>query len=45
MTEDRALPPDDDPESAYDLLQRGQALLRGRHHAQAAVVLERASRL
>jgi tetratricopeptide (TPR) repeat protein len=32
-------------ESAYELLQRGQALLRGRHHAQAAVVLERAARL
>jgi Flp pilus assembly protein TadD len=36
---------DDPVESAYDLLQRGQALLRGRHHAQAAVVLERAARL
>lgn len=32
-------------ESAYDLLQRGHALLRGRHHAQAAIVLERAARL
>ena len=32
-------------ESAYDLLQRGQALLDGRHHAQAAIVLERADRL
>jgi tetratricopeptide (TPR) repeat protein len=31
-------------ESAYELLQRGQALLRRRHHAQAAVVLERAAR-
>lgn len=49
-----APPPDDaaaDPaadaehESAYALLQRGQALLRRRHHAQAAVVLERAARL
>jgi tetratricopeptide (TPR) repeat protein len=29
-------------ESAYDLLQRGHALLRDRHNAQAAVVLERA---
>jgi tetratricopeptide (TPR) repeat protein len=37
MTEDR--------ESAYALLQRGQALLKRRHHAQAAVVLERAARL
>lgn len=32
-------------ESAYGLLQRGQALIRQRHHAQAAVVLERAARL
>lgn len=42
--------PDDaaDPEereSAYDLLQRGQALLDRRHYAQAAIVLERADRL
>ena len=35
----------DDQETAYDLLQRGQALLEGRHHAQAAIVLERADRL
>ncbi len=35
----------DDPESAYELLQRGQALLARRHHAQAAVVLARAVRL
>jgi tetratricopeptide (TPR) repeat protein len=34
-----------DPETAYDLLQRGQALLESRHHAQAAIVLERADRL
>lgn len=34
-----------EPESAYDLLQRGQALLDARHHAQAAIVLERADRL
>jgi tetratricopeptide (TPR) repeat protein len=34
-----------EPESAYDLLQRGTALLAARHHAQAAVVLERAARL
>jgi Flp pilus assembly protein TadD len=34
-----------DPESAYELLQRGQALLARRHHAQAAVVLARAARL
>jgi tetratricopeptide (TPR) repeat protein len=32
-------------ESAYELLQRGTQLLAGRHHAQAAVVLERAARL
>ena len=32
-------------ESAYALLQRGHELLRRRHHAQAAVVLERARRL
>lgn len=35
----------DRDESAYDLLQRGHALLDGRHHAQAAIVLERADRL
>jgi tetratricopeptide (TPR) repeat protein len=35
----------DGSESAYDLLQRGTELLRDRHNAQAAVVLERASRL
>ena len=35
----------DEGESAYELLQRGQALLQRHHHAQAAVVLERAARL
>jgi tetratricopeptide (TPR) repeat protein len=35
----------DREESAYDLLVRGQALLRDRHNAQAAVVLERAARV
>ena len=35
---------DADRESAYGLLQRGLALIERRHHAQAAVVLERASR-
>lgn len=42
-----ALPPDgrEGVESAYDLFQRGRALMRGRHNAQAAVVLERAARL
>lgn len=34
----------DDRESAYELLQRGTDLLRQRHFAQAAVVLERADR-
>jgi Flp pilus assembly protein TadD len=40
-------PPDPEPpdrESAYELLQRGNALIRRRHHAQAAIVLERAAR-
>jgi len=32
-------------EGAYALLQRGKALMRGRHHAQASIVLERAARL
>jgi Flp pilus assembly protein TadD len=38
-------PPDsgDDREGAYALLKRGQDLLRRRHHAQAAIVLERAA--
>jgi tetratricopeptide (TPR) repeat protein len=34
-----------DHESAYALLQRGTELMRMRHHAQAAIVLERAARL
>jgi len=34
-----------DHEGAYALLQRGHELLRRRHHAQAAVVLERARSL
>jgi tetratricopeptide (TPR) repeat protein len=34
-----------DPESAYELLQRGRALMQRRHNAQAAIVLERALRL
>ncbi|MFL5779151.1 MAG: tetratricopeptide repeat protein [Chloroflexota bacterium] len=40
-------PPATDPEreSAYALLQRGHSLLRQRHFAQAAIVLERANRL
>ena len=32
-------------ETAYGLLQRAQGLLKRRHHAQAAVLLERAARL
>jgi len=34
----------DDRETAYELLQRGHQLLKGRHFAQAATVLERADR-
>jgi tetratricopeptide (TPR) repeat protein len=34
-----------EPETAYELLQRGQSLLEGRHHAQAAIARERADRL
>ena len=33
-----------DRESAYELLQRGQGLLKQRHYAQAAIVLARAAR-
>jgi Flp pilus assembly protein TadD len=40
-----AAPEPGEHESAYELLQRGRALLAGRHHAQAAVVLARAARL
>jgi len=36
---------DQPTETAYDLLKRGHALLEARHHAQAAIVLERADRL
>ena len=32
-------------ETAYGLLRRAQGLLRRRHHAQAAILLERARRL
>jgi len=39
-----AQPTDEERETAYDLLQRGQALLERRHFAQAAIVLERADR-
>jgi tetratricopeptide (TPR) repeat protein len=34
---------DAEHESAYALLQRGHALMKSRHHAQAAIVLERAA--
>ena len=37
--------PHDEHESAYELLQRGRQLIESRHHAQAAIVLERALRL
>jgi Flp pilus assembly protein TadD len=40
-----AAPQPGERESAYELLQRGRALLARRHHAQAAVVLARAARL
>ena len=42
---DDATESDDERESAYALLQRGRELAARRHHAQAAVVLERAARL
>ncbi|HEX9044609.1 MAG TPA: tetratricopeptide repeat protein [Candidatus Limnocylindrales bacterium] len=45
MHERETQPPDGPDEDAYSLLQRGQALLRGRHNAQASIVLERAARL
>ena len=35
---------DADRENAYALLQRGLALIKRRHHAQAAIVLQRAAR-
>lgn len=38
MTDERS-----ERESPYELLQRGEALIRGRHYAQAAVVLGRAA--
>jgi Flp pilus assembly protein TadD len=34
---------DTERESAYALLQRGHTLMNSRHHAQAAIVLERAA--
>ena len=47
MDQEPSAPRDDtqeDRESAYELLQRGSALLKQRHFAQAATVLERADR-
>ncbi len=38
-------PPEPTEEDAYELLQRGHALLKARHNAQAAIVLERAARI
>ena len=35
----------EDRDSPYGLLRRGQGLMRGRHFAQAAIVLERAARM
>jgi tetratricopeptide (TPR) repeat protein len=43
--EEQAFREVDERESAYGLLQRGQALLKRRHYAQGAVVLERAAAL
>jgi Flp pilus assembly protein TadD len=40
-----ATPDEEERETAYELLQRGQALLHRRHNAQAAIVLERAALL
>ncbi len=34
---------EDERDSAYSLFQRGTELMRGRHHAQAAVLLQRAA--
>jgi Flp pilus assembly protein TadD len=42
---DEAEPGPNDRETAYALLQRGQALMRDRHNAQAAVLFQRAARL
>jgi tetratricopeptide (TPR) repeat protein len=45
LVDDRIQDDDAERESAYELLQRGHELLARRHHAQAAIVLERADRL
>ena len=44
-SEERAVAELMERETAYGLLQRGHALMRRRHYAQAAVLLERAARL
>jgi Flp pilus assembly protein TadD len=46
MSEERLPSAHDDTgrEGAYGLLQRGEALIRSRHYAQAAIVLGRAAR-
>jgi tetratricopeptide (TPR) repeat protein len=45
VVDERILDDEGERESAYELFQRGQALLASRHHAQAAIVLGRADRL
>jgi tetratricopeptide (TPR) repeat protein len=45
MTEQAQLPPDPASNDAYELYQRGAALLAEHHFAQAAVSLEKAKRL
>jgi tetratricopeptide (TPR) repeat protein len=42
-SEDLEAGDDAEREGAYALLQRGQALMKSRHHAQAAIVLARAA--
>jgi tetratricopeptide (TPR) repeat protein len=42
---DQQLPPDPASDDAYELFQRGEALLADNHFAQAAVSLEKAKRL
>ena len=45
LEQERALSELAERETAYGLFQRAAALLKRRHHAQAAVLLERADRL
>jgi tetratricopeptide (TPR) repeat protein len=44
MEPDAGGPNEQPRETTYGLLQRGQALMQSRHHAQAAIVLARAAR-